>query len=294
MTAGSDWYKGEYKSLVGLLQENRKVNKEYQKKNKGFKIAIIVEVAVFALYLLFFIFLGMRNFTRETRNVILILSIGIILIFLLMDIILWYLMIYKPKKDFFKKAESSFPGIDLSSESSMKKYLWTFEGRELLYNLIPIIEWEGGIRNVGGALPNESYTPNERIVLDVWRTNNIDQELYGYYYHGEHVISYLEGVVDSFSKIGAIGEAKIWAEAYHLFEKLERIEDDTINPEPNDTNVRDDINYYIYSYGGAQFAFTEENRVWLADLKKRHEALREDTEKLLYEYVMEHKEELKY
>ena len=86
-------------------------------------------------------------------------------------------------------------------------------------------------------------------------------------------------MVGSFGKIGAVGEAQIWAEAYHLFEKLEILENDTIAPEPNDTNVHDDVDYYVYEINGsegvARFACTEDERVWLTDLKKRHGELRE-------------------
>lgn len=298
MTTGQEWYKGKYKSLVGLLQENRRVTKEFQKKNKGFKVAIVSEFVIFAVFLLIFVGFGMRDFSRDTRNFVIILLIAIILIFALLDIFLWYMTIYKSKKDFIKKAKDGYPGVDLSSESSIKKYLWTFKDREFLLNLVPLIAWDVASRNAGGAVGPNSYTDTERVIRDVWTTYSIDRELYDYYFHGEHEISYLEGVVGSFSKIGAVGEAQIWAEAYHLFEKLEKIEDDTIAPEANDTNVCDDVNYYVYAINGieglARFACTEEERVWLTDLKQRHEELRENTEKLLYEYVMEHKDEFQY
>lgn len=47
------------------------------------------------------------------------------------------------------------------------------------------------------------------------------------------MISYLEGVVDSFHTIGADDKAKIWTEARELFTKLEILDDDSDAPEPN-------------------------------------------------------------
>lgn len=293
------WFQNQqYKSLVGLLQENRKVSKEFQKKNKGFKIAMITEVVLFAAMILIFVIFGMRGSSRDTRNFVLIFLLAICLFFVLLDVFLWFTNIYKPKKDFIKKAKAGYPGVDLSSESSMKNYLWTLKNRELLVNLMGLIVWEGAIRNAGGFVGDNTYTKTERVVLDAMRTKNIDHELYYYFQYAEHVISYLEGVIDSFYTIGADDEAKIWTEARELFTKLEILDEDSDAPEPNDTNVRDDVEYYIYALNGddgeAKFAFTEAQRTWLTDLKYRHSACRVDTEMKLYDYVMEHKDEFKF
>lgn len=292
MAAEQSWFKDSYKSLVGLLQEDRRVNKEFQKRNKGFKIAMLAEAAVFAAYVLIFVVFGMRSFSRDARNMALILCLATILIFALLDVFIWYISIYKPKQAFLKKARAAFPGIDLSSESSIKKYLWTFEDRELLYNLAPLIVWESAIRNAGGFVSrNTAYTPTERVVLDVWKTSDIDRELYDFYHHGEHELSYLEGVVGSFAEIGASDEAQIWAEAGRLFERLEKLD-------PDADAVRAYESCYICSVNGidgeARFACGEEERAWLTALKQRHAALREDTEKRLYAFVLAHKEDFKY
>ncbi len=278
MTTNSTWFKSEYKSLVRLLQEYRRVKKEFEKRNKGFKTVLIVEIVIFVVYLLLFIGLGMRNFSRATRNVTLIICLGVILLFLILDGFVWIFTVNKPKRDFLKKVKAQFPGIDLSSEESIKNYLWNFKDREFLSNLASLIVWEAGSREP------TTYTEIEQVVLDVWRTNHIDHELYEYYFYGEEELTYLEGVINHFYTIGANEEATIWKETRELLSHIKKLDYED-HPELDDTTS-------IYSIDGmdgeARFLCKEEDRVWLNDLKQRHQMVREKTEKLLYKYVMEH------
>ena len=159
--------------------------------------------------------------------------------------------------------------------------MWNLKDREFLYNLEPLIVWEGASRNK----EYDPYTPNERIVLDVWRTNNIDRELYDYYQHKDHEISYLESVINSFYTIKADEEAQIWANVIILLERIQIIEYDQDIETFNDKHI-----YSIHGIDGeARFACEEEDKNVLNDLKDQLKEVREDTERKLYQYVLEHR-----
>ena len=269
-------------SLVGIIRANRWMNDSIPKRKRGFKIALAALVtATAALYIVFGISMGKSS--RDTKLFAALLLAAITLIYMFMLLILRYVYINKPARRYKKALETGYPGLDASSEGSIKSHVWSMEGdpHVMLYNLCQLILWEGEARALQGTPPNEVYSPAERIVLDVCRTNDIEKELVDLYRGHEHELAYLEGAIDSFKAIGADAEASVWAEARAVFEGLEA----------SDGEAQGEKAFALSYDGETLYRFTEgmKNRVF--DLKAKIAECRDDTEMKLCRYVAQHRSE---
>ena len=288
--AEEKWYKENYRSLTGLLRANRRTEKELQKKRKSFKTAVITGSAVMTFFLVAMLISLRNTFSKQTLWAMAFFWILVVLIYVPLFAGIWYFQVRKPQKKYLKEVYADFPGIDMSSEKSIKDYLWNFKDRELLYNLAPLIVWEGAKRKADDRLDHYSFTPVERTVLNVWDTYSLDNELYSFYQYGQRELDYLERVAASFREIGAEEEGQLWEEARSLCERLEKLK---YGADP-DKASQPQVYLIDGDDGEVGFGCSDEDRALLDSLKKRIAELHEYSERKLYDYVMERKAEFRF
>ena len=286
VAAQAEQRKRDRLTIVGVLRRKRELDRETEKRKRGLKTTLITGAVVMVLYILFAVFVVMSDFNSELLVFVAILLATTFLIFVIPALLFGhYINVVKPRKEFEKEVAADFPGMDLSSEAAIKSHVWALadEPKRLIDNLRELVIWQANYeRDMKAAPYYEKYTPLERVVIEVSQTNSIADELRDLEeedpdYFDE--VRYLEGAVESFRAIGADEEAQIWDQVCLLFDELQKTYEYAYE------------GYSENAYAERVLKYSSEVKERLVELEYQLEQCRPNTERRLYDYVMQHKPE---
>lgn len=187
-------------------------------------------------------------------------------------------MITRPYERYRKALAKAYPGLDTSSEGSMRSYVWRLadEPKRFLTELCAFIGLAVAARELADEEPGEIYASPEGTVLNVWQTNSLEREMDDLGQYHEHEIAYLENAIGSFREVGADEEAEAWGEVLAIFleveERRKRDGDEAADMHLNDSEVRER----------------------LSALEERLTECRPETEVKLRDYALQHKYEFDF